>query len=307
MSIEKSTKTELPSIPLFPLPYYSIARAAEQLQITEEYIIESIKCGMVRACVLFDSEKPEHSESGILGDSAIFDDVDIKMPPLTPPDSELVGVSPFQRLTFSKLDSLISTSASQAVVTDFRSEDEGFGFVSANLHGFWQISLPDEAMKVLEAEEHEPVIEVFPYRDDGWYQSFAVEKDCARVTGFLVNASKEQLVLSYHDVRSLLVAYKTGKPFNQLGYFGETQSLSLNVSAKPTRSTVAVITGLIAAHPKLGTELLSNKTEAYEAIEKLFAREGIHLGGLWPDRKTFSEWFRVNDVSRITLPLPKKP
>lgn len=64
MSIEKSTKTELPSIPLFPLPYYSIARAAEQLQITEEYIIESIKCGMVRGvcCLIVRSRSTRNPE-----------------------------------------------------------------------------------------------------------------------------------------------------------------------------------------------------------------------------------------------------
>ncbi len=306
MATNERKKSEALSFPLFPLPYFSISRAAEQLQVTEDYIIECIKCGVVRACVLFDSKEPEHSESGVIGDEVVLNNAGIVNPSTIPTDSELVGNSPFERVTTSSLDELISTNASQVVLTDFKLEDRGFGFVSAYLHGFWQIGMPEEAASVLELEEEDDaVIEVFPYRDDVWYQTLTVEPESVRVTGFLVNVRKDQLVLSYHDVRSLLHSYKTGVPLNQLGYFGETQSLPANVNFKPTRSTVAYIIGFIAAEPTLGVDILANKSEAYFEVEKFFARKGISLGGLEADRKTFSEWLRNADSSRMTLPSKK--
>lgn len=306
MATNERKKSEALSFPLFPLPYFSISRAAEQLQVTEDYIIECIKCGVVRACVLFDSKEPEHSESGVIGDEVVLNNAGIVYPSTIPTDSELVGNSPFERVTTSSLDELISTNASQVVMTDFKLEDKGFGFVSAYLHGFWQIGMPEEAASVLELEEDDDaVIEVFPYRDDVWYQTLTLEPDSVRVTGFLVNVRKDQLVLSYHDVRSLLHSYKTGVPLNQLGYFGETQSLPLIASMKRSQKPVGVIIGLIESHPELEVDILANKSDAHSKIEQLFARKGISLGGLWPDRKTFSEWLRNVDSSRMTLPSKK--
>lgn len=302
MATNERTKADSLSFQLFPLPYFSILRAADQLQVSEDYIVEAIKCGVVRACVLFDSKDPEHSESGVIGDALIFNNTEIKFPSSIPADNELVGNSPFDRVTTSNLDKLISTNASQAVVTNFRLEEKDLGFVSAYLHGFWQIGVPEDSVSVLELEgDDEAVIEVFPYCDDVWYQTLTVEPESVRVTGFLVNVRKDQLVLSYHDVRSLLHSYKTGVPLNQLGYFGETQSLPLSVNMKRSPRSVGVMIGLIASHPELGGDILANKSDAHSKIEKLFARKGISLGGLWPDRKTFSEWLRHADLSRMTF------
>ncbi len=213
--------------------------------------------------------------------------------------ASLFGVSPFQKLMLSNIDELISSHASQAVVTDYEAHGTGIGEVNAYLYGFWQITSNEEAVKMLNIEDDEEfIVEVLPYVDECWYQELEAATGEVRVTGFLVNARREQLVVSYLDTYRMLEAYHLAKPMAQLGLYGETQ---LTPERKPADQALAMICGLVASHPELGADLLNKPSELHHHVEHLFARKGISLNSYFPNLRSLLRWLRGGYKDKLTL------
>lgn len=286
---------------LFPLPYFSLQQAANQIGVSIEYIEEAIVCGLIRPCVLLDSRAPCQSSSCVVGCEVVLGNVEVVEPELIAGDN-VIGVSPFQKLMLSNIDELISSNASQAVVTGYEAHGTGIGEVSAYLHGFWQITSNEEAAKMLNIEgDEELMVEVLPYVDECWYQELEAETGEVRVTGFLVNARREQLVISYLDTYRMLEAYHLAKPMTQLGLYGETQLTPERKPRKPADQALAMICGLVASHPELGADLLNKPSELHHRVEHLFARKGISLNSYFPNLRSLLRWLKGGYKDKLTL------
>ncbi|WP_417869490.1 hypothetical protein [Vibrio furnissii] len=300
MSSPKTKNYVLPeSVKLFPLPYFSIAQAAEQIGVSESYIKDAIKHGLVRPCVILGCEsRPESASSGVVGCKSIIPKVEVKMPSTL--EDNLVGYNPMERLTTSCLDSLISTEHSQFVVTGFEMQDEDFGEVEGDLYGCWQLSSAEDAEKLLSADaDDDPVVEVYPYTDECWYQELEVQKGTARVTGFIVNARAENLVLSHYDTKRLLTAYRSVNPIQSIGLGGAKPAKPQKAGRSPSDQMIAMLAALVASHPELGPECLKKGENLGLTLETFLAGKGVDLNGYQADVSTVRRW--VGRVSRMNL------
>ncbi|AIW13314.1 hypothetical protein VITU102760_14955 [Vibrio tubiashii] len=297
MTIAKSSFGQSSQLSLFPLPYFSISQAAEQIGVSEDYIRYAIKCGLVRPCICFDDIGPQHTYSAVCSDNKILDNIEIFSSSDQLSHDAMFGSSQFTRPLSSNIDHLLSTSMSQLNATDYQELENGEGIVEGYLFGFWQVSEIEIAVQLMSSEEMLN-IEVVPFVDNGWYQEQVFDKEMIRVAGFSVDVKAESIVLSHCDVKCLKEAYLKGTPINKPNFYGRPvqPKVSINREAKPSQKMAAVIAALIATNPKLGKDIFSSKVSLAEVLEQHFASEGISLGSYFPHESTIRRWFQGEDI-----------
>ncbi|MDC5703451.1 hypothetical protein OPW41_14300 [Vibrio europaeus] len=312
------SKEQLLNMPkLFPLPYYSISQAAEQIDVSEDYIEAAITCGLVRPCVLLDSHEPVFAPSYLIGCKEVLSNIQIDANPIigsytiendedaqTNMSESVVGVNPLSKLDTSNIDEYISSNSSQANVTGFTEDESGLVEVEAYLHGFWQLANHEEAVSLLErSSDEEFLTKVFPYVDECWYQQLGNEPGAVRVLGFDIQVTKKQLVISHLDTVRLLEAYHSKAPMKDMGLYGETQPnpITDRKQRKSSDQSLAMICGLIASHPGLGEKYLDQPSELYRMLEQMFANQGISLNSYFPTLRSFSRWLQGEYRASLSL------
>ncbi|MBH9740654.1 hypothetical protein [Vibrio navarrensis] len=297
-----SSSGEYREMKLFPLPYFSLDMAAEQLDVPVRFFEEAVRCALVRPCVLVDDIKPQKSFSILTGNKEILESAEAYSPSGLSQSDLSRQHSPLIRPRLSNIDDYLSSSASQLNVTYFEPYSEGEAGVEGYLMGFWQIESVDDAIRLLSSLD-EIDIEVVPYIDDCWYQDRPIDKAQITILGFPVTVSAKNIVISYKDVKKILDAYQKGVPIDQRTLYGlvKKQTEVKEPVARASQKMMAVLCAVIATHPKLGPSCFDKKVNLHEILSAHFAIEGISLGLFEPDPSTVRRWKQIIDFEKAIL------
>lgn len=269
--------TRIKQRPIINQPH-TLTTAAKVLDTDEEFLINWILGGEIRACVFFANFHRHKTETAayVNGDidlKAIHEEFLEEDSPSTNTDEDIYHQYSSERnLDKCPLNKLFSTAHSNLHINSFTiyDNDKNSAQLDAYLHGLWQIETLDDIKEILNHPNKENIlINIVPYVAESLYNSQENGKQGGYIYGFHIEMGINDIRISYDDMVRLRGFLDEGKKLGKLDGDKTENNTLLNIKQlSPTTQTNVVITQLIQTNPFYGPAYIDRPYSAADLINK---------------------------------------